>query len=88
MIEIDFESLGSIGLTPYIAQQLLQLETATADVFSARIVEIHGEWMLAHSGQSEYRVRALPTLGFGLAVGDWVIVHGASNANFTAHAGR
>ncbi|WP_331353446.1 ribosome small subunit-dependent GTPase A [Cellvibrio sp. UBA7671] len=82
MIEIDFESLGSIGLTPYIAQQLLQLETATADVFSARIVEIHGEWMLAHSGQSEYRVRALPALGFGLAVGDWVIVESRPNNEY------
>lgn len=82
MIEIDFESLGSIGLTPYIAQQLLQLETAAADVFSARIVEIHGEWMLAHSGQSEHRVRALPALGFGLAVGDWVIVESRPNNEY------
>jgi len=82
MIEIDFESLRAIGLTPYIAQQLLQLETAAADVFPARVVEIHCEWIVAHSGQSEYHARALPALGGGLTVGDWVIVEARPNKEY------
>jgi ribosome biogenesis GTPase / thiamine phosphate phosphatase len=82
MIEIDFESLRTIGLTPYITQQLLQLDTNTTDAFPARVIEIQREWMLAHSGQSEYRVRALPALGVGLAVGDWVIVEARPNNEY------
>ena len=82
MIEIDFESLRSIGLTPYIAQQLLQLDTNTVDAFPARIVEIQREWMQLHNGDGEYRARALPASAIGLAVGDWVIVESRPNNEY------
>jgi ribosome biogenesis GTPase len=82
MIEIDFESLRSIGLTPYIAQQLLQLDTNTADTFPARIVEIHREWIQIHNGDCELRARVLPALDMGLAVGDWVIVEVRPNNEY------
>lgn len=77
MIEIDFESLRVIGLTPYIAQQLLMLESNTAAIFPARIIEIQREWIRVHNGQTELRVRALP--GISLAVGDWVAVEPRNN---------
>lgn len=74
MIEIDFESLRAIGLTPYIAQQLLQLNSNTTSMFPARIIEIQREWMQLHNGKEILRARALPSLAMELAVGDWVIV--------------
>nr|AAP49343.1 Uvs038 [uncultured bacterium] len=82
MIKIDFESLRVIGLTPYIAQQLLVLESNVAATFPARIVEIHREWMQFHNSEGEYRARALPALGVGLAVGDWVIVESRPNNEY------
>lgn len=59
MIEIDFDSLRVIGLTPYTAQQLLQLDETPADAFSAcvipaRVIEVQREWMLLHNGEGEY----------------------------------
>ncbi len=82
MIEIDFESLRVIGLTPYIAQQLLMLESHATATFPARIIEIQREWMLAHSGQSECRVRVLPSVEGSLAVGDWVLVEPRPNNEY------
>ncbi len=79
MIEIDFESLRPIGLTPYIAQQLLQLDADVIDAFPARVIEIHREWILLHNGECECRARALPGLGVALAVGDWAIVESRPN---------
>ncbi|MEN0037855.1 MAG: ribosome small subunit-dependent GTPase A [Cellvibrio sp.] len=80
MIEIDFDSLRFIGLTPYIAQQLLQLDTANTGEFAARVIEVQREWMLLHNGESEFRARALP--GIFLAVGDWVIVELHANNEY------
>jgi ribosome biogenesis GTPase len=73
LIDIDFDLLRPIGLTPYIAQQLLQLDVDIADAFPARVIEIQREWILVHSGDCACRARALPGLGVALAVGDWVI---------------
>lgn len=82
MIEIDFESLRVIGLTPYIAQRLLMLESNTAAEFPARVIEIQREWMRVHNGQAELRVRALPGISSSLAVGDWVLVEPRSNDEY------
>lgn len=80
MIEIDFDSLRLIGLTPYIAQQLLQLDDIAADAFPARVIEVQREWILLHNGDGECRARVLS--GFFLAVGDWVIVEPHPNGEY------
>lgn len=82
MIEIDFESLRAIGLTPYIAQQLLQLDIKVSGAFPARIIEIQREWMQLHNGSEEFRARALPGLNTELAVGDWVVVEARANHEY------
>lgn len=80
MIDIDFESLRPIGLTPYIAQQLLTLEIETLGSLPARIIEIHREWIVLHTGKNELSAR--PLLNIRLAVGDWAIVEPRANGEF------
>ena len=74
MINLDFESLQPIGLTPYIAQQLLMLDAIGTDAFPARVVEIHRDRIILHNGKNELQTRSFPNMELGkLAVGDWVI---------------
>ncbi len=68
MIEIDFESLRAIGLTSYIAQQLLMLETVTENASAARVIEIHRDEIIAHNGHTQLRARRLPAFDISLAV--------------------
>ncbi len=82
MIDIDFESLRPIGLTPYIAQHLLMLDQPCSDVFPARVIEIHRDWTVLHNGRIELRARSLPAVLGKLAVGDWVIVEPRVNKEF------
>ncbi|HUG22464.1 ribosome small subunit-dependent GTPase A [Piscinibacter sp.] len=88
MIDIDFEQLRRIGLTPAMAQHLA-MHTAAQDGSQTlmRLVEVHRETLRLHDGQVEHSARALPRLtrelderDTALAVGDWVFagtdVHG------------
>ncbi|MES2674468.1 MAG: ribosome small subunit-dependent GTPase A [Pseudomonadota bacterium] len=81
MINIDFESLQPIGLTPYIAQQLLLLESSP-DASIARVIEIHRETIVLHTGKQELRARILPHINVQLAVGDWVSVEARAHEEF------
>jgi ribosome biogenesis GTPase len=79
MLEIDFDRLRPIGLTPAIAQALLQLPCQEGRV--VRVTQVQRETVLAHDGSDEFAVRAAPVLQRtpaaedALAVGDWGVVH-------------
>ena len=81
MLEIDFDRLRPIGLTPALAQALLQLQSTggpTARV--VRVTEVQRETVNVHDGSAEFTVRIAPPLqralsaADALAVGDWGIV--------------
>lgn len=78
MLEIDFDRLRPIGLTPAIAQALL-LQFAEGRV--VRVTEVQRETVLVHDGFAEFAVRVAPMLqrwhasADALAVGDWGVVH-------------
>jgi ribosome biogenesis GTPase len=82
MIDIDFERLRSIGLTPALAQGLArQLSTAAGPLQPARLLEVHRETVQLHDGLREFTSRPHPQLlrtladgGDALAVGDWVLL--------------
>ncbi len=84
MIDIDFERLRSMGLTPALASQAAALaETMGPDPGSLllmRLAEVHRETVQLHDGNDEHAGRALPRLlrkladdETALAVGDWVV---------------
>ena len=80
MINLDFESLHPIGLTPYIAQQLLMLNDSGAESFPARVIEIHRDKIVLHNGKNELKARSFPNADVGkLAVGDWIIAEPYEN---------
>jgi ribosome biogenesis GTPase len=78
MLEIDFDRLRPIGLTPALAQALLQLQSEKGRV--ARVTEVQRETALVHDGSDEFVVRPVPALqralasADALAVGDWGLV--------------
>ena len=74
MINLNLESLRFIGLTPYIAQQLLMLDVSNDKAFPARVIEIHRDRIILHNGNNDFSVRSLPRSELAqLAVGDWII---------------
>ena len=90
MIEIDFERLRTLGLSPALVQRAFTT-CATADPAAAlglrlfRLIEVHRETVRLHDGVSECSARVMPRLarrladaGTALAVGDWVLA--AANA--------
>lgn len=82
MIEIDFERLRSVGLSPVQAQALLSLEPGDAgaeDLRAMRVIEVHRETLRLHDGVVDRPARLHPSLaraldddGTAIAVGDWV----------------
>jgi ribosome biogenesis GTPase len=77
MLEIDFDRLRPIGLTPAISQALLQLQFEDGRV--VRVTEVQRETVVVHDGEEEFTVRAAPALqrgsaGVALAVGDWGVL--------------
>jgi ribosome biogenesis GTPase len=89
MIDLDFERLRSIGLTPALAQALSQtiappLPQPGDDAPAprpARLVQVHRETLQLHDGSMEHSARPHPALlralaadHDALAVGDWVLV--------------
>lgn len=82
MIDTHFDSLRAIGLTPYIAQQLLMLETANENSIAARVIEVHRDQVVLHNGIISFRARVLPSLNVNLTVGDWVIMEKTENGEY------
>ena len=90
MIEIDFERLRTLGLSPALAQRAFTSCTAADPVAALglrlfRLVEVHRETVRLHDGLRECSARVMPRLarrladeGTALAVGDWVLA--AANA--------
>ncbi|WP_280150979.1 ribosome small subunit-dependent GTPase A [Piscinibacter sp. XHJ-5] len=88
MIDIDFERLRCMGLTPAMAQHLAMQTVPEGGPFTLmRLIEVHRETLRLHDGQHEHSARVLPRLtrelaeqDTALAVGDWVLatpdVHG------------
>ena len=85
MIEIDFERLRTLGLSPALAQRAFTF-CAAADPAAHlglrlfRLVEVHRETVRLHDGVGECSARVMPRLarrladeGTALAVGDWVL---------------
>lgn len=89
MIEIDFERLRSIGMTPAVLQHI-QAEIDCEPSHTGlpedeplqlmRLTEVHRETMRLHDGRDEHSARVMPRLlrglteaGSGLAVGDWLL---------------
>jgi ribosome biogenesis GTPase / thiamine phosphate phosphatase len=87
MIDIDFERLRSLGLTPALAHRAAAVaaECDAADSDSQaldllRLTEVHRDALRLHDGADELSARVLPRLtraladaGTALAVGDWVL---------------
>ena len=86
MIEIPFDRLRTLGLTPALAnlaaaQATVATEDDTLHLTLMRLVEVHRETVLVHDGMCERGARVLPRLTrrliddeTALAVGDWVLV--------------
>ena len=95
MIEIPFERLRSLGLTPALAQRAAAAADEIEDgaghdgripLQLMRVTEVHRETLRVHDGTEEQSARVLPRLmrqliddESALAVGDWVLV--ASDAH-------
>jgi ribosome biogenesis GTPase len=75
MIDIDFASLRTIGLTQAIAGQLHTLEHIPDDAQLARVTEVHRDRVNVHDGVTQTGARILSAQMEHLATGDWVLVH-------------
>jgi len=83
MIDIDFEALRALGLTPTIASRAVQQASPEPGLFLARVVEAQRDCVTLHDGRGELVARVLQRLvqqlnaaGEPLTIGDWVTVHG------------
>ena len=89
MIQIHFERLRRLGLTPALANLAATLSPETHDDSRQlmRLTEVHRETVRVHDGEQEHGARSLARLtrlladeDSALAVGDWVLagrdVHG------------
>lgn len=76
MMNIDFASLRTIGLTQAIASQLPALGDQADGTRLARVTEVHRASATLHDGAAEF---STPTLHGGdpLVVGDWVLADAA-----------
>ena len=98
MIQIDFERLRRLGLTPALAQLAVNSPLAddpqsVDDLHLMRLTEVHRETVRVHDGEHEHGVRVLPRLmrelldaDTGLAVGDWVLCGTDSFGEYRVHA--
>ncbi len=79
-IEIEFEVLSALGLTPALASRALQLDV-DGDPQLVRVTEVHRETLTVQDGRESLRARPLPRFtralveaSTGVAVGDWVLI--------------
>ena len=80
MIDIDFDTLRTIGLTQAIAGQLATISNPGTGARLVRITEVQRSTVTVHDGLAVRAARALPALVHSLkddetalAVGDWVV---------------
>lgn len=78
MIDINFETLRALGLTPTIASRAAQLDLE-ANARLARVTEVQRDCLTLHDGGTEQQARVLPrlvqdlqTTAQQLTIGDWV----------------
>lgn len=94
MMEFDFLMLQKVGLSQVLVNTALVMdESATRGARLFRIVELHRETLLLHSGESTLSARILPRLhrelgeqNTALAVGDWVLCRIESTNEVWVHA--
>ncbi|HEY2927387.1 ribosome small subunit-dependent GTPase A [Piscinibacter sp.] len=94
MIDIDFERLRCLGLTPALAQRLATHLVPDDGLFELmRLTEVHRETLRLHDGLIERSARALPHVvrelagrDSALAVGDWVLARADPHAALWVHA--
>jgi len=94
MIDIDFDHLRCMGLTPATAQHLAVQPAPEGGPFTLmRLVEVHRETVRVADGASEHAARPVPRLlreledeDDGLAVGDWVLVAADAHGDLWVHA--
>ena len=93
MIEIDFDRLRTLGLTPAVVRLATSIALAQdeADLQLMRLTEVHRETVQLHDGRHERSARPQPRLvrrllddDTALAVGDWVLAH--TDASTDVHA--
>lgn len=80
MIEIPFERLRRIGLTPAGASRLAAIETTHPSARAMRVTETQRDACTLHDGDDEHRARVLPRIvaplhsrGDAITIGDWVL---------------
>jgi len=94
MIEIDFERLRTIGLTPALANQAAAMPLSENDETQLmRVTEVHRDAVRLHDGEHEHSARSLPRLTRALAdddtavaVGDWVLAQRDGHGQVWVHA--
>jgi ribosome biogenesis GTPase / thiamine phosphate phosphatase len=98
MIEIPFERLRTLGLTPALAHRAMALAVDGDGIDSPaprllRLVEVHRETLRLHDGTHEHGARPLPRLvraladdETALAVGDWVLAATDAHGQTWVHA--
>jgi ribosome biogenesis GTPase len=97
MIDIEFERLRSMGLTPALASQAVAqaqaLEPDAGGLQLMRLTEVHRETVQLHDGDDEQPARCLPRLlrslaedESALAVGDWVLAARDAHGQLWLHA--
>jgi ribosome biogenesis GTPase len=94
MIEIDFEALRHMGLTPAMAQHLSMHEVPDEGIAYTlmRLTEVHRDALRLHDGHVERSARTLPRVVRGLemedtalAVGDWVLASPDEHGDWWVH---
>ena len=98
MIQIDFDNLRVLGLTPGLARLAALAEDpddtqSIDDLRLMRLTEVHRETVRVHDGEHEHGVRVLPRLmrelaagDTALAVGDWVLCGTDAYGDYRVHA--
>jgi ribosome biogenesis GTPase / thiamine phosphate phosphatase len=96
MIDIDFERLRTLGLTPALAQSAARTAAACEDSTELellRLTEVHRDTVRLHDGNDELTARVLARLtrtlaeaGVMLAVGDWVLAATDAHGQIRVHA--
>jgi len=96
MIEIHFERLRTLGLTPALANLAASVAASSDDspaLELLRLTEVHRDAVRLHDGADELTARVLPRLtrtlaeeGAMLAVGDWVLAATDPHGQIWVHA--
>ncbi len=99
MIEIHFERLRTLGLTPALANRAAATAAACEDGAGGcgelqllRLVEVHRETVRLHDGADKHSARVMPRLTralddaeSALAVGDWVLAAADAHRQLWVH---